>query len=82
MRYFLYNLRTRKAIYFCSRSDMNKWIRSHFCLMSYRQMCTWTVHRDSGRASLAVSDRTFVPFGITFISHLSEYILSHLKIKD
>lgn len=80
MRYFLYNLNTRSALYFSSKKDMHKWIRSHFRLLSYRQMCTWTVHRDSGRVSLSISQRTFVPFGATFVSHLDEYILSHLRI--
>ena len=80
MRYFLYNIRTKKSLYFSSRSEMNKWIRSHFRLMSYRQMCAWTVHRDSGRVSLAFSSGSFELIWKSCICDLPKYILSHLRI--
>lgn len=70
MRYLLYQYSTRSSIYFRNRSDLNKWIKSHFRLMSYRTMCTFDVCRYHEDAN--IRDR---------ISSLPTYILSHLKTR-
>lgn len=79
MHYYLWNSRTRQALWFSSRRELHRWIRSHFRLMSYRQMCVWSVHRDIGYRD----DPSFpMPYcyGNPMVAQLPDYILSFLKV--
>ncbi len=79
MRYVLFNHRTRANLFFESRQSMNRWIRSHFSLMSSRTMSNWTVikYKDID------FDRPFDFYSCVSPAvqqSLADYILSHLKI--
>lgn len=79
MRYVLFNHRTKANLFFESRQSMNRWIRSHFPLMSVRVMNNWTVikYKDID------FDRSFEFYSCVSPAvqqSLIDYILLHLKI--
>lgn len=80
MHYYLYNFRTKSALWFSSRKELHKWIKSRFPMMSYRQMCVWSVHRDVGFTLDRPSEfsRCYC-YGNPMIAQLPDYIMSFLK---
>lgn len=80
MHYYLWNSRTQSALWFSSRRELHKWIKSHFRLMSYRQMCVWSVHRDLGYdRDHPLSLMSPYCYGNPMVAQLPDYILSFLK---
>ena len=80
MRYYLYNYRTKSALWFSSRWELHRWIKSHFRIMSYKQMCVWSVHRDVGYTKDNPSSVcACYCYGNPFIDQLPDYIMSFLK---
>lgn len=82
MYYYLYNYRTKSALWFSSRRELHKWIKSHFRIMSYKQMCVWSVHRDAGHTKdnpFDVCCQSCYCYGNPLIAQLPDYIMSFLK---